>query len=105
MRQSIIVELAEADRLRAPANRQPPTASPASSPAPIPLRSGVHFRGVSPRPRPELIAEACIVIPMTWALDGRVGYTTVDGRQREGIAWMRNPERQFTVLEDDFKPL
>jgi hypothetical protein len=67
---------------------------------------------------------------MTWALDGRVGYTTVDGRQREGIAWMRNPDRhlirfhavplritfdpaselppeleQFTILEDDFRPL
>ena len=55
---------------------------------------------------------------------------TVDGRQRDGIAWFRNPERhlirfhavtllitfdpasdlppdaeQFTVPEDDFKPL
>jgi hypothetical protein len=64
---------------------------------------------------------------VTWALDGRIGYTTVDGRQR---AWFRNPERhlirfhavplritfdpaselppeaeQFTILEDDFKPL
>jgi hypothetical protein len=67
---------------------------------------------------------------MTWALDGRVGYVTVDGRQRDGIAWFRNPERhlirfhgvplritfdpaselppeagQFTIPEDDFKPL
>jgi hypothetical protein len=67
---------------------------------------------------------------MTWAFDGRFGHTTVDGRQREGIAWLRNPDRhlirfhavpqritfdpaselppeleQFTILEDDFRPL
>jgi hypothetical protein len=67
---------------------------------------------------------------MTWALDGRTGHVTVDGHLREGIAWFRNPERhlirfhavplritfdpaselppeaeQFTILEDEFKPL